>query len=81
MNGEVIIPGELTLPTELILMELVSNNVSCTHRNDDGKFTILHEKTGYTCTLCGDKHDKISDFFVDNMAQGQLKEEEERNDA
>jgi hypothetical protein len=69
---------KLTLPIELVPLELVSNNVSCTHRNDDGKFTILHEKTGYTCTLCGDKHDKIADFFVENMAQQQLKADEEK---
>jgi hypothetical protein len=68
---------KLTLPIELVPLELVSNNVSCTHRDDD-KFTILHEKTGYTCTLCGDKHDKISDFFAENMAQQQLKAEEEK---
>jgi hypothetical protein len=78
MNGEVTIPGDLTLPVELLPEYLVSNNASCTHRNDDNKFTILHEKTGYTCTLCGDKHDKISDFFAENMAQQQLKAEEEK---
>ena len=52
---------------EFVPSELASNNVSCKHRDDDNKFTIICEK-----------HDKISDFFAENMAQRQLKAEEDK---
>lgn len=78
INYEELLKDDLTLPVELIASELISNNVSCNHRNNDNKFTILREKAGYTCTICGEKHDKISDFFIENMAQRQLKAEEDK---
>jgi len=81
INGELAIPGKLTLPAELVALNLVSKNPKCKHRNDEDKFTIMLTDREYKCSICGETHDKLADFFVDNMAQGQLKEEEERNDA
>ena len=89
INANLILPNlpktiidKLTLPAELVASHLVSKNPKCKHRNAEDKFTImLTEEYKYKCSICGESHDKLAAFFVDNMAQGQVKEEEERNDA
>ena len=78
INYEELLKDDLSLPAELVVKELVSNNASCNHRSSRDKFTILLEKTGYRCTKCGETHDKLADFFAENMAQRQLKAEEDK---